>query len=76
MNHVIALSDVERCPAVVVGFYDKYRPRIADIKTVEQRNSILSDMQEDFEKYVRHEPDSRDMLSRVYQLLKKKCWED
>lgn len=76
MNHIKQLADVERCPAFVMGFYDKYRPKIANIKTTEQRNGILSDMQEDFERYVRYEPDSRDMLSKVYQLLKKKCWED
>ena len=58
-----------------LGFYDHLRERIAGIKTVEERNSILSDMQEDFIRQVRNEPDNRDRLSEVYQLLKQKCWE-
>ena len=58
-----------------LGFYDRFRERIAGIKTVEERNSILSDMQEDFIRQVRNEPDNRDKLSEVYQLLKQKCWE-
>lgn len=58
-----------------LGFYDRFRERIAGIKTVEERNGILSDMQEDFIRQVRNEPDNRDRLSEVYQLLKQKCWE-
>ena len=58
-----------------LGFYDRFRERIAGIKTVEERNGILSDMQEDFTRQVRNEPDNRDRLSEVYQLLKQKCWE-
>lgn len=58
-----------------LGFYDRFRERIAGIKTVEERNSILSDMQEDFIRQVRNEPDNRDRLSEVYQLLKQKRWE-
>ena len=57
------------------GFYDRFRERIASIRTVEERNSILADMQEDFARRVRNEPDNRNQLSRVYQLLKMKCWE-
>lgn len=52
-----------------LGFYDRFWERIAGIKTVEARNSILSDMQEDFTRQVRHEPDNRDKLSKM------KCWE-
>lgn len=55
-----------------LGFYDRFRERIAGIKTVEERNGILSDMQEDFTRQVRNEPDNRDRLSEVYQLLKQK----
>lgn len=58
-----------------LGFYDRFRERIAGIKTVEERNSILSDMQEDFTKQVKNEPGNRDRLSEVYQILKQKCWE-
>ena len=43
--------------------------------SIEERNSILSDMQEDFTRQVRNEPDNRDKLSEIYQLLKQKCWE-
>ena len=72
---VIQLADVPDCPVVVTAFYDRYRKEIADIGTVEQRNNILSDMQQDFEREVRQEPQNRDKLSEVYQLLKRKCWE-
>ncbi len=71
------LADMKRGDNVncELGFYDRFRERIAGIKTVEERNSILSDMQEDFTRQVRNEPDNRDKLSEVYQLLKQKCWE-
>lgn len=74
---VFYLADIERGDNVncELGFYDRFRERIAGIKTVEERNSILSDMQEDFTRQVRNEPDNRDKLSEVYQLLKQKCWE-
>lgn len=74
---VFYLAGMERGDNVncYLGFYDRFRERIAGIKTLEERNSILSDMQEDFTRQVRNEPDNRDKLSRVYQLLKMKCWE-
>lgn len=74
-SRVISLADVPGCPAASMAFYDRYRERITGIKTVEQRNNILSDMQQDFETEVRQEPQNRDKLSEVYQLLKRKCWE-
>ena len=74
-NRVIGLEDVPECPATVTAFYDQYRERITGIKTVEQRNNILSEMQQDFEREVRQEPQNRDKLSEVYQLLKRLCWE-
>ena len=52
-----------------------FRSQIADVRTVQERNGILSDMSELFERVVRDEPDCRDQLSEVYQLLKRKCWE-
>lgn len=58
-----------------VAFYDKFRERIAKIKTVDERNSVLSDMQEAFQNMVRNEPHNRNQLSEVYQMLKLKCWE-
>lgn len=75
MKEAISLADAPGCPAAVTAFYDRYRERITCIKTVEQRNNILSDMQQYFEREVRQEPQNRDKLSEVYQLLKRKCWE-
>lgn len=74
-NKIISLADAPGLPAAVTAFYDRYRERITGIKTVEQRNNILSEMQQDFETEVRQEPQNRDKLSEVYQLLKRKCWE-
>lgn len=74
-NKAMQLSNVLPCPAAVTAFYDRFRGKIADIETVEQRNNILSDMQQYFEREVRQEPQNRDKLSEVYQLLKRKCWE-
>lgn len=74
-NKVISLANAPGCPAAVTAFYDRYRERITGIKTVEQRNRILADMQQDFEAEVRQKPQNRDKLSEVYQLLKRKCWE-
>ena len=74
-NKVISLADVPECPAPVTAFYDRFRGKIADIETTAQRNDILSDMQQHFEKEVRREPQNRNKLSEIYQLLKRKCWE-
>lgn len=74
-DKAIRLADAPGLPAASMAFYDRYRERITGIKTVEQRNNILSEMQQDFETEVRQEPQNRDKLSEVYQLLKRKCWE-
>lgn len=74
-NKIISLADAPGLPAAVTAFYDRYRERITGIESVEQRNNILSEMQQDFERKVRQEPQDRDKLSEVYQLLKRKCWE-
>ena len=74
-NKTMQLSDVAPRSAAVTAFYDRFGEKIADIKTVEQRNNILSDMQQYFEREVRQEPQNRDKLSEIYQLLKRKCWE-
>ena len=74
-DKAISLADAPGLPAASMAFYDRYRERITGIKTVEQRNNILSEMQQDFEREVRQEPQKRDKLSEVYQLLKRKCWE-
>ena len=75
MKRITDIVDVLDCSAAVKAFYDRYRGKIADIETVEQRNNILSDMQQYFEREVRQEPQNRDKLSEIYQLLKRKCWE-
>ena len=46
---VKALSDVKRCSPTIMWFYDKFMPKIADIRTVQQRNGILSDMENNLE---------------------------
>lgn len=74
-DRVISLADGPEYPVAVIAFYDKFQERITGIKTVQERSSILSDMQQDFERGVRQEPQNRDKLSEVYQLLKRKCWE-
>ena len=74
-DKAISLADAPGLPAASMAFYDRYRERITGIKSVQQRNNILSEMQQDFETEVRQEPQNRDKLSEVYQLLKRKCWE-
>lgn len=74
-NKVISLADALEYPAAVTAFYDRFQEQIIGIKTVEQRNNILSDMQQDFEREVREWPRDRDELSEIYQLLKRECWE-
>lgn len=75
MKGIIDLADTPDCPATITAFYDRFWKKISDVETVEQRNNILSDMQQHFEKEVRREPQNRDKLSEIYQLLKRKCWE-
>lgn len=74
-DKAIRLADAPGLPAASMAFYDRYRERITVIETVGQRNNILSEMQQDFETEVRQDPQNRDKLSEVYQLLKRKCWE-
>ena len=74
-DKAISLADAPGLPAASMAFYDRYRERITGIKTVAQRNNILSEMQQDFETEVRQEPQNRDKMSEIYQLLKRKCWE-
>lgn len=57
-----------------VNFYDRFINRVSEVKTVEQRNRVLSDMQEDFTERVRNEPGNRNTLSEQYQQLKDICW--
>lgn len=59
-----------------MNFYDKFINRVSEVKTVEQRNRVLSDMQEDFTRQVRDKPENRNALSEAYQILKSMCWEE
>lgn len=72
---IIQLSDAPNCSCEVSMFYHRYRPQIADVQTLNQRNSLLSAMQEDFERYVRAYPQERNEYSETYQLLKRKLME-
>lgn len=74
-DKAIRLADAPGLPAASMAFYDRYRERITGIKTEQERSGILPDMQRDFETEVRQEPQNRDKLSEVYQLLKWKCCE-
>lgn len=71
---ILSLADVKDCP-MAANFYDKFRSRIAGLRTIKQRNDLLDVMQADFEKYVRAFPEERDAISVTYELLKKKCWQ-
>lgn len=68
-DKVISLADAPGLPAASMAFYDRYRERITGIKTVGQRNNILSEMQQDFETEVRQEPQNRDKLKKVYGMF-------
>ncbi len=57
-----------------MNFYDRFINRVSEVKTVEQRNRVLSDMQEGFTECVRNEPRNRNALSEQYQQLKAMCW--
>lgn len=73
VKEIINLSDTQDHPAATRAFYDRYRKRIAGIKSTGQRNRILSDMSEDFEKQLRRNPYLRDDLARAYESLKIQC---
>lgn len=74
MNRVAGLTEIPVCPATVAAFYDRYRGRIAGA-AAERLPGILGDMQEDFERAVRQNPQIRDELAAVYEVLKIKCRE-
>lgn len=50
---IIQLADVPKCSCEVSMFYHRYREPISRIRTIEQRNNMLSVMQEDLERHVR-----------------------
>lgn len=58
---------------LAICFYNCFSYDIRQIKTVAQKNNVLSEMQEVFQEAVRNMPKCRNELSRVYQSLKMKC---
>ncbi len=73
MQGVIDASDVPVCAASALCLYDRYRPAIADIRTADERDAVLSQMKERFEWYLQHEPENAEQLTEIYQLLRRKC---
>lgn len=71
---LIQLADTANYP-MASNFYHRYKERIMRVGTIYQRNSLLSDMNEYFQRYVRAHPWERDEISEIYQLLKRKCME-
>lgn len=53
------------------NFYHKYRARIADVKTSDGGNQILSALYIDFKRYSRVCPWEDEEIAKTYQLLKK-----
>lgn len=60
---------------IAIEFYNCFIYKISCIKSVTEKNNILSEMEESFRKAVRNKPSIRDEISRVYQELKIKCEE-
>ncbi len=58
---------------IAIDFYNCFLYKISCIKTVEQKNDVLSQMQETFQEAVRNKPSIRNELSAVYQQLKVEC---
>lgn len=72
---VIDLADVEDGPHSVTAFHGEFGLRISRIRSIRDRNKVLEDMSRCFEMIVRDEPENRDELSRVYGMLKQRCWQ-
>jgi hypothetical protein len=58
---------------LAICFYNRFSYDIGQIKTVAQKNNVLSEMQETFQEAVRNNPGCRDELAGVYQELKIQC---
>lgn len=58
---------------ISIAFYNSFSYEISCIKTVEQKNKVLSDMEETFRETVINKPSIRNELSRIYQDLKIEC---
>lgn len=60
---------------VVIDFYNCYSYKISCVRSIEDKNNVLSSMQETFTDAVRSYPTCRNELSRIYQELKIRCEE-
>lgn len=58
---------------ITIDFENCFHYQISNIKTVEQKNNILSQMEETFREAVRNNPSCRNELSKIYQELKIHC---
>lgn len=58
---------------LTIYFYNTFSHEISKIKTIEQKNRVLSQMEETFRQAVRNKPSIRNELSEVYQSLKVQC---
>lgn len=58
---------------LTICFYNRFSYDIGQIKTVAQKNNVLSQMQETFQEAVRNKPSIRNKLSEIYQQLKIEC---
>lgn len=58
---------------IAIDFYNCYSYKISCIRSIEDKNNILSEMCETFQEAVRNMPGCRNELSKVYQSLKIKC---
>lgn len=58
---------------ITTDFYNCYAYKISCIRSIEDKNNILSEMCETFQEAVRNMPGFRNELSQVYQSLKVRC---
>lgn len=60
---------------IAFDFYNCFSYKISCIKSIAEKNKVLSEMQETFQEAVRNMPDCRNEISKVYQELKIQCEE-
>lgn len=58
---------------IVICFYNRFSYDVRQIRTVQQKNHVLSEMQETFQEAVKNKPSIRNELSEIYQSLKIQC---
>ncbi len=60
---------------LAIDFQNCFSYKISCIKSIAEKNIVLSEMQDTFQEAVRNKPDCRNELSEVYQSLKIQCEE-